>query len=101
KGQPGFNALLTELSAELHAKGLKLYVSVQPHNEDFNYSVISSAADGLVVMDYDEHFPGGTPGPIASQDWFVKNLQTAKKLIPPQKLICAIGPGVPPGKCSS
>ncbi|HZP63613.1 MAG TPA: glycosyltransferase [Terriglobales bacterium] len=91
KGQPGFNALLTELSAELHAKGLKLYVSVQPHNEDFNYSVISSAADGLVVMDYDEHFPGGTPGPIASQDWFVKNLQTAKKLIPPQKLICAIG----------
>ena len=90
-GQPGFNALLKELSTELHAKGLKLYVSVQPHNEDFNYSVISAAADGVVVMDYDEHFPGGTPGPVASQDWFVKNLQTAKKLIPQEKLICAIG----------
>jgi peptidoglycan-N-acetylglucosamine deacetylase len=91
KGQPGFDSLLNELSADLHAKGLKLYVSVQPHNEDFNYSVISNAADGLVVMDYDEHFPGGTPGPIASQDWFVKNLETAEKLIPPQKIICAIG----------
>jgi len=91
EGQPGFNALLNELSGDLHAKGLKLYVSVQPHNEDFNYAAISKAADGIVVMDYDEHFPGGTPGPIASQDWFVKNLQTAKKLIPPQKLICAIG----------
>jgi cellulose synthase/poly-beta-1,6-N-acetylglucosamine synthase-like glycosyltransferase/peptidoglycan/xylan/chitin deacetylase (PgdA/CDA1 family)/spore germination protein YaaH len=91
KGQPGFDSLLNELSADLHAKGLKLYVSVQPHNEDFNYSVISKAADGLVVMDYDEHFPGGAPGPIASQDWFVKNLKTAEKLIPPQKIICAIG----------
>ena len=91
KGQPGFNALLNELSADLHGKGLKLYVSVQPHNEDFNYSVISSAADGVVVMDYDEHFPGGEPGPIASQDWFVKNLRTAEKLVPKQKIICAIG----------
>jgi peptidoglycan-N-acetylglucosamine deacetylase len=91
EGQPGFNTLLKELSADLHGKGLKLYVSVQPHNEDFNYSVISAAADGVVVMDYDEHFPGGEPGPIASQDWFVKNLKTAEKLIPPQKIICAIG----------
>ena len=91
EGQPGFNALLNELSADLHAKGLKLYVSVQPHNEDFNYSVISAAADGVVVMDYDEHFPGGDPGPVASQDWFVKNLKTAEKLIPKQKIICAIG----------
>jgi peptidoglycan-N-acetylglucosamine deacetylase len=90
-GQPGFNALLNELSADLHAKGLKLFVSVQPHNEDFNYSAISAAADGVVVMDYDEHFPGGTPGPIASQDWFARNLQTAERLIPRQKIICAIG----------
>ncbi|HXY15948.1 MAG TPA: glycosyltransferase [Terriglobales bacterium] len=90
-GQPGFNKLLTELSVELHGRGLKLYVSVQPHNEDFNYSVISAAADGVVVMDYDEHFPGGEPGPVASQDWFVKNLQIAKKLVAPQKIIVAIG----------
>ena len=91
RGQPGFNKLLAELSAELHARGLKLYVSVQPHNEDFNYSAISAAADGVIVMDYDEHFPGGDPGPVASQDWFVKNLEIAKTLIPPQKIMCAIG----------
>ncbi len=34
KGQPGYNALLSELSGALHAKGLKLYISVQPHNQD-------------------------------------------------------------------
>ncbi|HTS57864.1 MAG TPA: polysaccharide deacetylase family protein, partial [Terriglobales bacterium] len=90
-GQPGFNILLDELSRDLHQRGEKLYVSVQPHNEDFNYARISAAADGVIVMDYDEHFPGGTPGPVASQDWFVQSLEAAAKAIPRQKLICAIG----------
>jgi peptidoglycan-N-acetylglucosamine deacetylase len=90
-GQPGFNTLLDELSRDLHKRGEKLYVSLQPHNEDFNYARISAAADGVIVMDYDEHFPGGTPGPVASQDWFVQSLEAAAKAIPRQKLICAIG----------
>ncbi len=41
-------------------------------------------------MNYDEHFPGGTPGPVASQQWFAANLAAAKKVIPQDKLICAI-----------
>ena len=32
KGQPGFVALLNELSTDLHAKGMKLYVSVPVRN---------------------------------------------------------------------
>jgi cellulose synthase/poly-beta-1,6-N-acetylglucosamine synthase-like glycosyltransferase/peptidoglycan/xylan/chitin deacetylase (PgdA/CDA1 family) len=91
RGQPGFNALLSELAADLHQKNLKLYVSVQARNQDFDYNAISAAADGIVVMDYDEHYPGGEPGAIASQDWFVKNLQVARKAIPLEKFICAIG----------
>jgi peptidoglycan-N-acetylglucosamine deacetylase len=91
KGQKGYNALLSELSGDLHAKGLKLYVSVQPRNMEFNYKAIAAAADGVVVMDYDEHYPGGPAGPIASQDWFVNNLEVARKNIPADKFICAIG----------
>ena len=91
QGQPGYNTLLAELSGALHAKGLKLYVSVQPHNQDFNYPAIAAAADGVVVMNYDEHYPGGPAGPVASQDWFVKNLQVARRAIPPNKFLCAIG----------
>ena len=91
KGQTGYVALLNELAPDLHAKGMKLYVSVQVRNEDFDYAAISSAADGVVIMNYDEHFPGGTPGPVASQDWFLDNLQSAVKEIPKEKLICAIG----------
>ena len=91
KAQPGYVALLNELSSDLHAKGMKLYVSVQVRNQDFDYKAISSAVDGVVIMNYDEHFPGGTPGPVASEDWFLDNLQSAIEEIPKEKLICAIG----------
>ncbi|MGA7079189.1 MAG: glycosyltransferase [Terriglobales bacterium] len=91
RGQPGYVDLLNELASDLHAKGMKLYVSVQVRNEDFDYKAISAAADGVVIMNYDEHFPGGAPGPVASQDWFTDNLDAAIEEIPKQKLICAIG----------
>ncbi len=91
KGQAGYVDLLNELSGDLHGKGMKLYVSVQVRNEDFDYKAISSAVDGVVIMNYDEHFPGGTPGPVASQDWFLDNLESAVQEIPKEKLICAIG----------
>ncbi len=89
-GQPGFLSLLHELSDDLHAKGRKLYVSVPSHNDEWNYAAVAVAADGVVLMDYDEHYPGGEPGPIASQDWFVENLKLAEKNIPLDKLICGI-----------
>jgi cellulose synthase/poly-beta-1,6-N-acetylglucosamine synthase-like glycosyltransferase/peptidoglycan/xylan/chitin deacetylase (PgdA/CDA1 family) len=91
KGQPGYVALLNELSSDLHAKAMKLYVSVQVRNEDFDYKAITAAVDAVVIMNYDEHFPGGTPGPVASEDWFLDNLQSAVEEIPKDKLICAIG----------
>ncbi len=88
---PGYLKLLSELSADLHAKGMKLYVSVPANDSDWNYSVVSAAADGVVLMNYDEHDPGEPAGPVASQDWFVANLKLAEKVIPKEKLICAIG----------
>jgi peptidoglycan-N-acetylglucosamine deacetylase len=90
-GQSGYVTLLNELASDLHAKGMKLYVSVQVRNEDFDLKSISAAVDGVVIMNYDEHFPGGTPGPVASQDWFMDNLDAAIDDIPKEKLICAIG----------
>jgi cellulose synthase/poly-beta-1,6-N-acetylglucosamine synthase-like glycosyltransferase/spore germination protein YaaH/peptidoglycan/xylan/chitin deacetylase (PgdA/CDA1 family) len=89
-GQPGYVALLNELSSDLHARGMKLYVSVPAHNEEFDYVAIEAPADGVVVMNYDEHYPGAASGPVASQDWFVENLKFAVNVIPRNKLICAI-----------
>ena len=89
-GQPGYLALLNELSADLHAQGLKLYVAVPSHNDEWNYRAVAAAVDGVVVMNYDEHYPGGDPGPVASQEWFVNNLKFARRVIPQEKLICAV-----------
>jgi cellulose synthase/poly-beta-1,6-N-acetylglucosamine synthase-like glycosyltransferase/peptidoglycan/xylan/chitin deacetylase (PgdA/CDA1 family) len=89
-GQPGYVALLNELSSDLHARGMKLYVSVPAHNQEFDYAAIAAPADGVIVMNYDEHYPGAASGPVASQDWFVDNLKFAVNVIPREKLICAI-----------
>jgi len=90
RGQPGFLSLLEELSGDLHAKGQKLYVAVPSRNEEWDYQKVAALSDGVVLMNYDEHYPGGDPGPIASQNWFVKNIELAKKVVPQEKLICAI-----------
>src|SRR5579863_9828490 len=89
-GQKGYVALLQELSGDLHAHGMKLYVAVPPHSSDYDYPAIATAADGVVLMNYDEHYPGGVSGPVASQDWFDQNLKFAESVIPKQKIICAI-----------
>ncbi len=91
EAQPGFLALITDLGRDLHARGLKLYVNVPVSDDNYNYTQLSANADGLVIMNYDQHQSSGDPGPIASQDWFAANLQQAVKDIPKGKIICAIG----------
>ncbi|PYV51770.1 MAG: polysaccharide deacetylase [Acidobacteria bacterium] len=92
KAQPAFIVLLNEIAGDLHSKGMKLYVSAPSGNSDFDYSGVGKAADGVVLMNYDQHYAGGggTAGPISAQDWFTSNLSQAKKFIPIDKLICAI-----------
>ena len=82
---------MQELANDLHSRGLKLFVSVPANNPDFDYQLIAKSADGLILMNYDQHYPGGEPGAIAGQDWFVKNLATVLKQVPREKIICAIG----------
>jgi cellulose synthase/poly-beta-1,6-N-acetylglucosamine synthase-like glycosyltransferase/peptidoglycan/xylan/chitin deacetylase (PgdA/CDA1 family)/spore germination protein YaaH len=89
--QPGYLALLGELSEDLHHKGMKLYVSVPARDRDFDYAAIAARSDGIVLMNYDEHESENEAGPVASQDWFTKNLELAKQKVPLDKLICAVG----------
>ncbi|MGA9813039.1 MAG: glycosyltransferase [Terriglobales bacterium] len=90
--QPGYLALLKGLGDDLHANGMKLYVSVQARNDEYDYAAVAARVDGVVLMNYDEHYPSpGTAGPVASQDWFTDNLKAAIKVIPKDKLISAIG----------
>ena len=89
--QPGFRALIAGLGEALHARGLKLYVNVPVSDKDYDYRQLAASADGLVIMNYDQHQTTSAPGPVAAQDWFIGNIQQALKDIPMDKIICAIG----------
>src|ERR1017187_4931667 len=86
-----YKTLVQELYGDLQAKGLKLYIAVPVTDKQFDYSAVAQFADGVILMNYDQHYPGGTPGAVAGQDWFVKNLEDALTVIPREKIIAAIG----------
>ncbi len=82
---------LKELYPDLHARNLRLYIDTAVSTEDDDLKVLAANSDGVVLMNYDEHEVSSEPGPIASQTWFVKNLTRALKVIPKEKIICALG----------
>jgi cellulose synthase/poly-beta-1,6-N-acetylglucosamine synthase-like glycosyltransferase/peptidoglycan/xylan/chitin deacetylase (PgdA/CDA1 family) len=89
--QPGYRALVAELASDLHARGMKLYVALPAHNMDFDYAYVAGHADGVILMDYDQHYPDGPPGPVAAQSWFTDNVISALKAMPREKIILAVG----------
>lgn len=52
---------------------------------------LARAADKVVLMAYDEHWQGGTAGPIASDGWFADRLSATVAGIPPDRVIVAMG----------
>ena len=88
---PAYMIFLQELYGDLHARNLRLYVNATVATTDDDLKQIAANADGVMLMNYDEHQVESEPGPIASQDWFVGNLRRALKIVPKEKLICAVG----------
>jgi cellulose synthase/poly-beta-1,6-N-acetylglucosamine synthase-like glycosyltransferase/peptidoglycan/xylan/chitin deacetylase (PgdA/CDA1 family)/spore germination protein YaaH len=88
---PAYLSFIQELYADMHANNLRLYVNTPVSTPDADLSQIAANSDGIILMNYDQHQTTSNPGPIASQDWFVGNLRRALKIVPKEKLICAIG----------
>ena len=88
---PAYLAFIQELYADMHPRNLQLYVNVAVSTSDADLKRIAANADGVILMNYDEHEANSDPGPVASQQWFIANLTRALKDVPKQKLICAVG----------
>lgn len=56
----------------------------------FDYPFVGRIADRVIVMAYDEHYRGGSAGPIASLPWCIKIYSYAVSTIPAKKLIMGI-----------
>ena len=84
-------SFIQELYADLHARNLRLYVNTLVSTTDDDLKRIAANSDGIILMNYDQHEIESQPGPVASQDWFVANLRRVLKIVPKEKLICAMG----------
>ena len=88
---PAYLTFIKELYGDLHPRNLRLYVNTAVATPDADLKSIAANSDGIILMNYDEHQTTSDPGPIASQDWFLDNLRRVLKVVPKQKLICAVG----------
>ena len=88
---PDYLTFIRELYSDLHARNLRLYVNVASQTPDSDLKSIAANSDGIVLMNYDEHEATSEPGPVASQNWFISNLQRVLQVVPKEKLICAVG----------
>jgi len=89
--QSGYQALVAALYNDFHPRGLRLYVNVPVGDTEWDLKSYAEHSDGLLLMNYDEHETDSEPGPIASQDWFIDNLKAVLKVVPKEKIICALG----------
>ena len=79
-----------ELAAALHRANAQLFVALPAADPAYDYKRIGRDADAVVLMNYDQHWLTSPPGPIAAQDWFVRNLESTRALVPREKLVVAI-----------
>jgi cellulose synthase/poly-beta-1,6-N-acetylglucosamine synthase-like glycosyltransferase/peptidoglycan/xylan/chitin deacetylase (PgdA/CDA1 family)/spore germination protein YaaH len=88
---PAYIAFIHELYGDLHARNVRLWVNTAVATPDSDLKQIAANSDGIILMNYDEHQTTSDPGPIASQDWFIDNLTRVLKIVPKDKIICAVG----------
>ncbi|PXA99681.1 polysaccharide deacetylase [Nostoc sp. 3335mG] len=88
--QRDYPQFLREARARFAAKNMTVAVTVPAADDDWNLASYAQAADKLILMNYDENAPSGAAGPIASQGWFVKQMDHALTHVAPDKLIVGV-----------
>jgi len=87
---------MNELYTALHPQGFYVTIAVPAKTSDspsaswsgaYDYSALPNYSDQIVLMTYDEHYPGGTPGAIASIGWVENVIKYAVTVIPSGKIL--------------
>lgn len=87
-----FHSFLGTLKAAIEPKILSVAVPARtaPSNGAFDYAAISSIADRVFIMAYDQHWSGSEPGPVAGYDWCGRVVAYANTVIPSKKLVMGL-----------
>jgi len=86
-----YRRLIVQTRALLPAGRRLVAVTVPAGDPDWHLKDFARVADRVILMNYDEHWQTGEPGPIASQPWFVDQLRQAVTQIGADRLIVAVG----------
>lgn len=94
-----YTSLVRALADRLRPAGLAVTLAVPAKTSDdrwnswnsaFDYVALGKLADALVIMAYDEHWPGGAPGPVASLGWAEQVARYVAETIPREKVLFGI-----------
>ncbi len=88
-----FFSFLGELKNLVAPKPLSVAIPARTRDisgDPYSYSSIVPYVDRILIMAYDEHWSGGSPGPVASMDWCASVSEYARSQIPLGKLIMGL-----------
>lgn len=94
-----FTQFIRDLYNTLHPQGFEVTVSIPSKIVDnpkdggtgaYDYSEIGKFSDKVMIMTYDEHWSGGSPGAIASIGWVEKIINYAINVIPNDKIMLGL-----------
>jgi len=89
--QSDLKTFLGELNDAFDPHGWGIVLSVPFDDANWDYAGYADIVDFVVLMAYDEHWAGKTPGSIAGQQWFEDTLEKRMKDLDPAQTIVAIG----------
>lgn len=86
-----FVAFLGEIARKLKPAGLLLTASLPVDDPAYDMRRLAIICDYIIPMVYDEHYQSGSPGPIASEEWFDKQILKLRDQLPPEKTVIGVG----------
>ena len=89
--RPKLVQFMAGLRAKLKPANLMMAQSVPTEDEAYDLKQLAALNDLIVPMVYDEHYQSGRPGPVASQDWFARQLELLAGQMPPEKVVVGVG----------
>ncbi len=99
KDRQDYTSFVGQLASLLHRYGYYLTLSVPAETQDepgnswtgaYDYRALGKEADLVMVMAYDQHYAGGSAGPIDSTAWVQQVANFSARTIPPRRVVLGI-----------
>ncbi|WP_084156365.1 polysaccharide deacetylase family protein [Desulforegula conservatrix] len=85
------HGFMAKLADALHEDHLEVSIDIEAGSSDAYFKKMAASSDFIVLMAYDEHSAESEPGPITSFSWYSKLMSRIASIIPPDKLVVALG----------